>query len=108
METGSKFFFCHFEFLSVYRPYLALLLVLPRNMQKFSDPILNHQCFFSDVDECTEGTDNCDMNADCTNTDGSFTCSCKTGYYGDEVACTGMELIIEFNPIFTVSCGTEQ
>ena len=42
-----------------------------------------------DVDEC-EGDDsnNCHKNAQCSNTDGSYTCSCKPGYTGDGVNCT--------------------
>ena len=36
-----------------------------------------------DVDECTVGTGPCDVNAACTNTDGSFTCECNLGYAGD-------------------------
>ena len=34
--------------------------------------------YFPDIDECLAGTDNC--NQVCTNTDGSFTCSCHDGY----------------------------
>ena len=41
----------------------------------------------SDVDECTIGTHNCDENAKCTDTDGSFECSCITGYYGPGDIC---------------------
>jgi hypothetical protein len=44
---------------------------------------------FVDTDECTAGTDNCDTNAACTNTVGSFTCACNTGYNGDGTSCTG-------------------
>ncbi|XP_048248036.1 protein NEL-like isoform X2 [Haliotis rufescens] len=40
-----------------------------------------------DIDECTDGTDNCHENSDCTNTDGSFTCTCKAGHVGDGVEC---------------------
>ena len=41
-----------------------------------------------DIDECTAGTHNCDTNADCGDTDGSFTCTCKSGYFGDGTTCT--------------------
>lgn len=42
-----------------------------------------------DVDECSEGTP-CDQNALCTNSDGSFDCSCMTGYSGNGTHCLGM------------------
>ncbi|NOK08533.1 FG-GAP-like repeat-containing protein [Corallococcus exercitus] len=41
-----------------------------------------------DVNECAAGTDNCNENATCTNTVGSFTCACNAGYEGDGVTCT--------------------
>ena len=34
-------------------------------------------------------TDNCDANADCTNTPGSFNCVCNAGYTGDGINCAG-------------------
>ena len=43
----------------------------------------------SDIDECTTDTHNCADEADCTNTAGSFTCACKTGYNGDGYQCSG-------------------
>ena len=45
--------------------------------------------WFTDVDECGDGTDNCDANAVCSNTAGSFTCACDTGYSGDGISCAG-------------------
>ena len=48
---------------------------------------------FSDNNECTLGTHNCHANAACTNTDGSFTCACNTGYSGNGVTCTGKQKI---------------
>jgi len=42
----------------------------------------------TDIDECENEEDNCHGNAQCTNTEGSFTCSCNLGYTGDGVNCT--------------------
>ena len=43
----------------------------------------------ADNDECSTATDNCNADATCTNTPGSFTCACNGGYSGDGVTCTG-------------------
>ena len=43
----------------------------------------------SEINECDVGLDNCGVNASCANTDGSFTCSCDTGYSGDGINCSG-------------------
>ncbi len=45
-----------------------------------AEEIIN--CFL-DVDECLANTDDCDINAHCTNTPGSFTCICDPGYSGN-------------------------
>ena len=60
-------------------------VILIRRSLKF-DYLCTH---FSDNNECTLGTHNCHNNATCTNTDGSFTCACNTGYSGNGVKCTG-------------------
>ena len=45
----------------------------------------------TEVDECTLGSHDCDKNAECINTDGSFICTCKKGFSkaGTNGACTG-------------------
>ena len=46
---------------------------------------------FADIDECAEGTHNCDHN--CVNTDGSYACSCNDGLFlqpdGHSCQCSG-------------------
>ena len=44
-------------------------------------------CTIIDIDECDLERDNCDGNATCHNTDGSFECNCKNGYSGNGVTC---------------------
>lgn len=42
----------------------------------------------TDIDECADpGLNNCDINANCTNNNGSFSCECNEGYVGDGVNC---------------------
>ena len=41
----------------------------------------------ADINECTAGSHNCDTNAFCTNTVGSFSCACNAGYTGDGAIC---------------------
>lgn len=41
------------------------------------------------VDECSEGTDTCDAQATCTDTDDAYTCACNNGYTGDGESCSG-------------------
>ena len=45
--------------------------------------------FFADINECEAGKHNCRAKANCQNTKGSFVCTCKPGYSGDGVNCTG-------------------
>ena len=46
---------------------------------------------FSDIDECSDGTDDCSQT--CTNTVGSFICGCNSGYEldSDGLTCNGMQ-----------------
>ena len=50
-----------------------------------------------DMNECISGVANCDPNADCFNTPGSFVCVCRAGFIGDGFTCS---------PIATNPCGS--
>ena len=39
--------------------------------------------------ECVS-TNNCDANADCTDTSGSYVCNCRSGYVGDGISCANV------------------
>ena len=47
--------------------------------------------FSPDIDECSAETSPCDENADCTNSDGSYSCTCKQGFDGDGTICKGKQ-----------------
>ncbi|XP_007885760.1 signal peptide, CUB and EGF-like domain-containing protein 2 isoform X3 [Callorhinchus milii] len=44
-----------------------------------------------DVDECSEGTDDCHVDAICQNTQTLFKCTCKPGYKGDGKKCEDID-----------------
>jgi len=50
----------------------------------------------NDINECSKNNGGCHVNADCTNTPGSFSCSCKSGYFGDGLRCKGKKKIFFF------------
>ena len=107
MDSRSKLFYA-FEWHSICITCLlickwdlrALLTVpscvtLAQNMYLVEILLVNSMkiLFPSDKDECSKGSHNCHAKAICTNTDGSFTCTCDIGYNGNGVNCTGMTKI---------------
>jgi len=57
-----------------------------------------YRCLILDVNECLPDeisdeyrllSHTCHADANCTNTNGSFYCTCHTGYSGDGVTCVG-------------------
>ena len=47
----------------------------------------------TDIDECTTGQYQCNVNSTCVNTIGSYTCQCKFGYFGNGTTCDGKTAI---------------
>jgi len=56
--------------------------------------------FHLDIDECEEGIDGCDHN--CTNTDGSYYCTCMDGYEldSDNHTCTYVHGSLKYHNVF--------
>ena len=46
-----------------------------------------------DIDECALNSSNCDINAACNNTIGSFICQCNDGFTGNGAQCDGMHYV---------------
>jgi len=56
-----------------------------------------------DIDECTDGTHKCDVKgAVCNNIRGSYNCTCKDGFYGDGINCTGLFIYLFNISLYTV------
>ena len=49
-------------------------------------------CYFSDINECMTPGHNCHDDAICSNTKGSWNCSCNQGYEGNGIHCEGIGL----------------
>ena len=47
------------------------------------------QITYVDIDECSADSSPCDANADCTNNEGSFSCTCKQGFTANGIVCEG-------------------
>ena len=54
--------------------------------------------FLLDIDECEqESLNECDVNANCSNTVGSYSCFCLSGFEGNGFNCSGMPLSVDRN-----------
>ena len=62
------------------------------------------QLFFVDLDtnECTMGNHDCDVNAECNNTLGSYNCTFEDGHEGNGTKCTGQSEAKVPNNVFTI------
>ena len=53
------------------------------------EPVLQMYFHPSDINECSADPSPCDVNADCINSDGSYSCTCKQGFTGNGTVCEG-------------------
>ena len=69
----------------------ALLLFTGSALENFAvySVLKRSHCCSLDVDECKIDLAQCGENANCTNTIGSFQCTCKPGFAGSDNECTG-------------------
>ena len=59
----------------------------------------------ADLDECDLRLDTCDINAECTNTNGSYECQCNSGYRGNGWICNGNNYYDSVKcPIIVILC----
>ncbi len=58
--------------------------------------IIKTNVIFPDADECVSGANDCSADAVCSNTVGSYSCSCKPGYSGDGMICEGKNIYLIF------------
>ena len=68
-------------------------------LTNFSYVILTWQMFFNaivDIDECSLSVLPCHSNATCSNTGGSFYCTCKNGFSGNATSCTGTNIFLKY------------
>ena len=67
---------------------------------------LNANLYVLDINECTPngGLGPCQQN--CTNTIGSFMCSCQSGYTSSRYNCTGTNMMIR-KPLLRFNCVLE-
>ena len=61
--------------------------------------------YLLDIDECKSDILRCDVNANCSNTYGSYKCTCKEGYNGTGHVCTGMMNSFRFNLCIGLGTG---
>ena len=89
-------------------PFFLFSFFLSFVSSSFLFPCCDLNCL--DLNECTLGTNNCAGNGSstCTNTFGSFTCACNSGYTGTGTSCAGQFffLFLSSLPSFWVSLGS--
>ena len=65
------------------------------------------------MDECRAGVNVCSENANCFNTEGSYSCTCRNGFIGNGITCLSTlisvhnySMFITFYAVDNNDCGT--
>ena len=93
-----------FHFISTYtcQRYFFLVFFL---LISISSILSLFTIYLLDIDECKSDILRCDVNANCSNTYGSYKCTCKEGYNGTGHVCTGMMNLLRFNLCLRLGTG---
>ena len=81
-----------------------------RNLQRYIIHTYIHtqhfkwMVFLADIDECALNQDNCNVNAECVNTPGSFQCVCREGYEGSGIICSGTSSYFHTLTLCVLTC----
>ena len=59
-----------------------------------------------DINECSTNVQNCDANAFCSNSEGSYNCTCRPGYNGNGRSCTGKSYYYYYYYYFSSSSAS--
>ncbi|CAH3168542.1 unnamed protein product [Porites lobata] len=59
----------------------------------------------NDIDECGASSPVCDINANCSNTRGSYICTCRAGYTGDGKTCQDIDECSASSPVCDVNAN---
>ncbi|CAH3184464.1 unnamed protein product [Porites lobata] len=59
----------------------------------------------NDIDECGASSPVCDINANCSNTRGSYICTCRAGYTGDGKTCQDIDECSASSPVCDINAN---
>ena len=72
----------HFLWIIIHDTIYSYIFILPYPTY----PVMHTS--FTDINECISGSAECHNNATCTNTNGSYECTCDSGFSGDGFNCS--------------------